>query len=123
MLRQGIDLCDKWESEHSIMITENTSTLFTCGRCFHSWQPRRPGAPRVCPKCKSPYWNKPRVFPEGHGRRQEAAAAKSPRTSNPRTKSPRANGKSPRTWKQIKAETALKCEEARKHGKAVNDSL
>ena len=35
---------------------------FKCGRCQHQWVPRKgtKGEPRVCPKCKSPYWNKPR---------------------------------------------------------------
>ena len=35
---------------------------FRCERCSHEWIPRG-GAddePRVCPNCKSPYWNKPR---------------------------------------------------------------
>ena len=34
---------------------------FRCERCEHEWLPREPGqAPTTCPKCKSPYWNKPR---------------------------------------------------------------
>lgn len=34
---------------------------FQCERCGHKWSPRDGGAePSVCPKCKSPYWNKPR---------------------------------------------------------------
>jgi hypothetical protein len=46
---------------------------FRCLRCGHGWVPRGldevPGGkkppepdeePRVCPKCKSPYWNRPR---------------------------------------------------------------
>lgn len=32
-----------------------------CLRCGHEWFPRTPNEPRVCPKCKSPYWNKPRT--------------------------------------------------------------
>ena len=28
-----------------------------CLRCKHIWYPRSPESPRVCPKCKSPYWN------------------------------------------------------------------
>jgi hypothetical protein len=32
----------------------------TCTRCGHKWYPRTPERPRVCPKCKSPYWDKPR---------------------------------------------------------------
>ena len=31
-----------------------------CTRCGHVWYPRQPQNPEVCPKCKSPYWNKPR---------------------------------------------------------------
>lgn len=34
---------------------------YRCERCGHEWVPRDEGQePRVCPKCKSPYWNKPR---------------------------------------------------------------
>lgn len=34
---------------------------FQCERCGHKWVPRGSGEePAVCPKCKSPYWNKPR---------------------------------------------------------------
>lgn len=31
-----------------------------CLRCGHTWIPRRPKEPKVCPKCNSPYWNKPK---------------------------------------------------------------
>ena len=30
-----------------------------CLRCGHKWRPRKPVV-RVCPKCKSPYWDTPR---------------------------------------------------------------
>lgn len=33
---------------------------YTCFRCTYSWIPRV-SKPTVCPKCKSPYWRKPRV--------------------------------------------------------------
>lgn len=34
---------------------------YRCERCNHEWVPRdRDNEPRVCPKCKSPYWNTPR---------------------------------------------------------------
>jgi predicted Zn-dependent protease len=34
---------------------------FRCDRCAHEWIPRDlETEPRVCPKCKSPYWNVPR---------------------------------------------------------------
>ena len=35
---------------------------FKCGRCGFEWIPRKEGkAPKQCPKCRSAYWNKPRV--------------------------------------------------------------
>lgn len=34
---------------------------FKCERCGHEWIPRdKKESPRVCPRCKSPYWDKPR---------------------------------------------------------------
>lgn len=34
---------------------------YRCERCEHEWVPRESTTePRVCPKCKSPYWNVPR---------------------------------------------------------------
>jgi len=34
---------------------------FRCERCEHEWAPREPGQPpTTCPKCKSPYWDRPR---------------------------------------------------------------
>jgi hypothetical protein len=37
-----------------------TVTGLKCTRCKHEWQPRVPD-PTQCPKCHSPYWNKPYV--------------------------------------------------------------
>ncbi|RLG16289.1 hypothetical protein DRN69_01175 [Candidatus Pacearchaeota archaeon] len=37
----------------------NRYTSF-CFRCYHTWRRRKEKLPKVCPKCKSPYWNKPR---------------------------------------------------------------
>src|SRR5205814_370507 len=32
-----------------------------CERCGHEWLPKgRDREPEVCPRCKSPYWNRPR---------------------------------------------------------------
>lgn len=31
---------------------------YKCERCGHRWVPRRKEYPRVCPRCKSPYWDK-----------------------------------------------------------------
>jgi len=34
---------------------------YRCERCSHEWIPRDVRRePSVCPKCKSPYWNRPR---------------------------------------------------------------
>src|SRR5690349_16479984 len=39
---------------------------YRCERCGHEWLPRRKDAkpPRVCPLCKSPYWDVPRKSPK-----------------------------------------------------------
>ena len=37
---------------------------FKCLRCDYEWNPRKKGkTPKVCPRCKSYEWNKPRVRP------------------------------------------------------------
>jgi DNA-directed RNA polymerase subunit RPC12/RpoP len=38
---------------------------YRCERCGHEWIPRGDGEqePKVCPKCKSPYWDRPRKAP------------------------------------------------------------
>jgi predicted Zn-ribbon and HTH transcriptional regulator len=35
---------------------------YHCERCAHEWVPRGSAdeEPRVCPKCRSPWWNRPR---------------------------------------------------------------
>ena len=34
---------------------------YHCERCTHEWIPKsQKKEPNVCPKCKSPYWDKPR---------------------------------------------------------------
>ena len=33
---------------------------YKCERCEHEWIPRSKENPIICPKCKSPYWNKPK---------------------------------------------------------------
>ena len=34
---------------------------YRCERCGHEWVPRAPEhEPKVCPKCKTPYWDQPR---------------------------------------------------------------
>lgn len=35
-----------------------------CLRCNHQWYKRQAALPEVCPKCKSPYWQKPRRTPQ-----------------------------------------------------------
>ena len=35
---------------------------YRCERCSHEWARRDfTKETRVCPKCKSPYWNEPRI--------------------------------------------------------------
>jgi len=34
---------------------------YKCERCGHEWVPRvEKEKPRVCPKCKNPYWDRPK---------------------------------------------------------------
>ena len=44
------------------MLTMGEVTLkgYKCERCGHVWLPKEQGAPKVCPHCKSPYWDRPR---------------------------------------------------------------
>lgn len=34
--------------------------IWKCLRCSHKWANRKLRKPVVCPKCKSPYWNRER---------------------------------------------------------------
>lgn len=44
---------------------------YRCERCMHEWAPRNTtDIPRVCPSCKSAYWNRPKKI------RHEAIAPK-----------------------------------------------
>ena len=36
-----------------------TITKYKCERCGHIWSPRKNDV-RICPKCKSPYFDKPK---------------------------------------------------------------
>lgn len=38
-------------------MAEITLKGYQCERCGHKWAPRENEFPKVCPKCKSPYWN------------------------------------------------------------------
>ncbi len=33
---------------------------YRCLRCDHEWIPRLASPPRLCPRCKSAYWDTPR---------------------------------------------------------------
>jgi hypothetical protein len=41
---------------------------FRCERCEYEWIPRSASdeGPATCPRCKSPYWNRPRKNVEGY---------------------------------------------------------
>jgi hypothetical protein len=59
---------------------------FRCERCAHEWVTRRREAtqPRICPKCKSAYWDRLKVPRAGITQTAEAVPAQeiSPRTIN-----------------------------------------
>ena len=35
--------------------------LLMCKRCGHQWQPKKNYISKVCPKCQSPDWNRPKL--------------------------------------------------------------
>lgn len=37
---------------------------YRCKRCKHKWFPRKEEKPIICPRCKSPYWNKLKKSPK-----------------------------------------------------------
>lgn len=45
-------------------------TGYRCERCYHEWLPRGGEEPKVCPRCKNPYWNRPRRQSSTDGSRQ-----------------------------------------------------
>ena len=52
-------------SKISIVMAEIMLKGYKCERCKHEWVPRnKKEYPNVCPKCKSPYWDKPRKKPK-----------------------------------------------------------
>jgi predicted Zn-ribbon and HTH transcriptional regulator len=49
-------------------------------RCGHEWLPRTKGErPRVCPKCKSPNWDRPKRAVNGKATAGKVAVAESSR--------------------------------------------
>jgi len=45
------------------MKTQKTIWQCTCDRCSHSWTSRNgENLPVICPRCKSPYWDKPKRY-------------------------------------------------------------
>ncbi len=47
---------------------------YRCERCGHEWLPRKGEEPKVCPRCKSPYWNTPRKRDAATPPEQQASA-------------------------------------------------
>jgi len=35
--------------------------ILKCKRCNHEWASRKPDKVKVCPKCKSPYWDTDKI--------------------------------------------------------------
>ena len=63
-------------SEVAEPIGEFMVRAFRC-RCGHEWVPanlRQAARPRVCPKCKSPYWDRPYQFRRVNGKREPVDA-------------------------------------------------
>jgi predicted Zn-ribbon and HTH transcriptional regulator len=55
-VKEMVETAEKMQSTQ----VETTIQAHKCLRCGHVWIPRKKEKPRVCPKCKSPYWDKPK---------------------------------------------------------------
>lgn len=47
------------DCHYNTMHQDNWGLKLHCKRCGHSWYPKQPEV-RICPKCKSAYWDKDR---------------------------------------------------------------
>jgi len=57
--------------------TLSTFSLLKCQACEHGWYPRAPKVPRICPKCKSPFWQEGRRRPPRAEQLRNAALRRS----------------------------------------------
>jgi len=56
--QKGMVTIIKFEgTDRGVIIGKNT-----CNRCNHTWTQRTLEIPIICPKCKSPYWNKEKKY-------------------------------------------------------------
>jgi predicted nucleic acid-binding Zn-ribbon protein len=70
---------------------------YKCERCGHEWLPRNSkDAPKVCPKCKSPYWNNPKK-----------QAPMSYEEFRDKVKSALSSSSTPLTWTEVRTKAKL----------------
>ena len=70
---------------------------FKCERCGHEWFPRdNKHEPKVCPKCKSPYWNSPKK-----------QASMSYQEFRDKVKAVLYSSKDPQTWTEVRTKAHL----------------
>jgi predicted Zn-ribbon and HTH transcriptional regulator len=48
---------------------------YECTRCTYQWIPRTERKPTICPRCKSPYWDKEPMRARKEVRREEPSAS------------------------------------------------
>lgn len=71
---------------------------YRCERCGHEWLPRREKQePRVCPNCKSPYWDKPPKKPSQMSYEEFCAKIKAVLDS----------ANKPLTWTEVRTQAQL----------------
>lgn len=70
---------------------------YRCERCGHEWFPRADKKePKVCPKCKSPYWDSPKK-----------QAPMSYEDFRDKVKSVLTSSKTPLTWTEVRTKAKL----------------
>lgn len=61
-VKAGDTVDKKRKPKYTIHVSsEVTLTMLECTRCGYKWFPRTLTLPEACARCRSPYWNKPRV--------------------------------------------------------------
>ena len=60
LIVNGLDCGEVNQGNVGMAINEGLRLGLFCRRCGHKWRVRGETAPRFCPDCNSPYWDKER---------------------------------------------------------------
>lgn len=58
----GVDCGEVDRKNLGWLVNQGLQNILECTRCNGKWVQRGEMSPKFCPKCNSPYWNKPKNF-------------------------------------------------------------